>query len=195
MPVLIVNMTGNRDQFEDRLCAELGATTTVETELRSVRGEEFLRGSIRLPDDCRVLVVVAHACQRADKSVHIDMGIQPTCATAEAVRQIESPLGLSDLITARSPYVLVFYSCEALAPATMASMFRDPDCLGIVGSPDKPGDLDVERVAGIVDGLHDAVANGVSDGVELQRVVDRVLTSTQGSVDFYFCETPRITVE
>lgn len=215
MSVVIANMTGNRGKFEDDLCIKLGATITAGTELRVARGEALVNSAINLPDDCRVLVVVAHAGLRPDKSVHIDMGVQPPCSTADAaakvgreiscpcqectsakaVREIESPMGLSDLIVACSPYVLVFCSCRAFAPDTMASMFRDPDCLGIVASPEEVSGLDVDRVARIVDDLDAAVAGGVSDGVELQRVVHTAVTSTAGNVDFYFCETPRITVE
>ena len=215
MSVVIVNMTGNRCGFEDRLCAELELTVTVETQSRSARGVGAFQGALALPVDCRVLVVVAHAGQRPDKSVRIHMGIQPPCEFAEsladdcreascpdehcthakAVRMIESPMVLSDMISANSPYVLVFYSCEALAPDTMASTFRNPHCLGIVGSPCKPSDLDVERVAKIVDDLDAAVASGVADGKELRRIVQHAVNSTAGDVSFCFSETMRVTEE
>jgi hypothetical protein len=208
MSVVIVNMTGNRCGFENGLCASLDVTITADSELRVARGEDLVNGAINLPGDCRVLVVVAHAGVLPDQSVHIDMGIQPPCATAEAfaavgreiscpchecshataVRQSESPTVLAQLILAQSPFVLVFCACEALAPDTMAIPPADHR-LGTVASHQPVGLSDVQRVAKIVDDLDVAIASDVSDSVALQLIVQEAVSSTPGDAEFHYTGT------
>lgn len=151
MAITIMNVTQNRNGFEDRFVDDLSKLLAIPNTVTAAAGNELMDVP-PIGDDSKVVAIVAHACSDGDET-SLDLGFDFGANTPSFLTTPDLLAGL--LPTSGSTRFLVFYcACSALSPATLAA---NSDCDNVVGSiaSDQPVEAQwLPAIANLLSELH-----------------------------------------
>jgi hypothetical protein len=185
MSVVILNITGNRDGFEDRLAEDLRRGLAASAHPIAARGAQLL--SLGKPmEGHRAVVVIAHGCRKGSRAV-LDTGLQHAAPAVPGSEWLQSTEVLFDALGCNSvEYVAVLCICSSLARDTIAGAIKDHNCLGTVGSHNPVGVSHLGAVTALVDALHSAVVSGTRDAASFLALLSKWRKGFPDQPGFYF---------
>lgn len=173
MAIAFINLTQNRDDFEDKLVEDLSTLLPIPTTVTAAAGIELLN-VLQIGDDTKVLVIVAHASSDGDET-SLDLGFD--FDDGETPDFLETPDVLAGILPmSDTTRCVVFYcACSALSPATLAAHSDSGKVVGSIAS-DKPLDGDWRyAIADLLMELHNLDLDQPAAPLrsQMQQVIER----------------------
>jgi hypothetical protein len=182
MSVLILNLTGNRNGFEDLFCENVKSLITSNVQIVSKRGLELFN-SINLIDGFSIVVVVAHADNNSQTTTIIETGLDlEENIPSNIYEMLNSPTVLTQILGRNSvKYILLFCACSALSSELLVSVIDDDNCIGTISSKIPIYEKEYSNIAEIINLLKEKIDNG---GLS-KSDVDSILTNANMPALFY----------
>lgn len=176
MGILILNLTGNRDGFENAFCDELLRQVVAPVELVHARGDDIATNDALRNRSNQVLIIVAHAGPDGTRGTTIDIGLDAPDMPIDVWSQLNTPMMLMQTLPENSQEkVVVFCACEAISPTTLVEATQSPSAIGVVASRDKVDPCDCPLVAAIADQVFANIECGITDLNAMTRAVSMLV--------------------
>lgn len=191
LSIFILNMTGNREGFENDFCTRLDQAISAPTQYVCARGLDLQNNQALQERTSDVLVIVAHAGPKGPSGTSIDTGLFVPSPSVDAgiqemfKQQLESPTVLMQILGHSSKEKVVIYcACSATSPETIVSIVSLQSCIGVVTSREEVPANDYGLVAKIADSMHQAIQQGVTDYNTLAKEVAQLVEANGNHPDF-----------
>jgi hypothetical protein len=180
MSVSILNITGNKCNFEDDVANDLANNLrqrigSNNTMLTSARGNELMCLDNSTIDGHYIIIILAHGKSDQNRNITLlDTGLScglPNnliCQGRDMLNSFE--LFLSILPRNSIRYLFVFYVCNQVSVESIVST-DIPQCLGAILSWDSPNNLQIDPVADLVTDLHNIFDRNIACDSSIKEAI------------------------
>ncbi|MBI9070141.1 MAG: hypothetical protein JEY94_00995 [Melioribacteraceae bacterium] len=184
MKTILVNLTGNRDNFENNFCANIINNCKVNIDLCELMGLSLFE-SANLINNYDFVLVVAHASNNKLDNCIIDTGLNLNQSIPVSIlNMLNSPSVLSQILGKNTKkYILFYCACSALSAELITSATDDPNCIGIISSKDEVSASEFAHISKIIEEIHNKFIDNV---ISTKAIID--ILNTVNMPNLFYCE-------
>ncbi len=194
MSVKIINLTGNRDGFEDDFATNLSSNLTHQCVLISLRGEDVLEfPPMPMQADVKLLVFICHGLRIADNT-ELDIGLDEH--PYRSIGYFSSPDILSRFaINIESYFAVIYFVCDSFSPGSIVAFDNEEKCLGTISNTTEVDTSHFVEMSCLLNQIHDVLDLGCNKENIISHIknVMEVCIKNDGLKDFVFTENLLVT--
>lgn len=182
MSVLILNTTGNKNDFEDEFCKRLLRGISKNSDLLNSRGMDLLDVDIK---GYEVVVVVSHGI--SDENLYdtkINLGFdEDELGVKDGI--LNNPTILAQMLGKNDrKFILVYCACNGLSSQTLLSGIEMNNCIGVVASKTPIGAEYIVAVAEVINRISEFMSTNSSDIANLNRDIKLIIERYKDKPNF-----------